>query len=99
MINVELCALVSHVVFWFNYSIENKDRLPYFKVVWRVLIKLFNSLPANKVKNDAITIVMPTLKRIEDFCRTSSPGLEMLQCLKLILTDITIIVSKTPKAI
>jgi len=92
----EFCSLVNVVVFWFNYSVENKDRLSQFKVIWRIMTGLFDKLPANKVKNDCITIVMPVLQRIQTFCHTSSPSMEMLQFLQIVLSDIKSVV--LPKA-
>lgn len=91
-LTVDLCTLVNPLIFWFNYSVENKDRLAYFKVVWRNLTCLLDILPANKVKTDCVQVVMPVLERIDRFCQTSSPSQEMLQFLKIVLTDIKSVV-------
>lgn len=56
------------MVFWFNYAVESKERLPYFKIIWRILITLLDSLPTHKVKTDCICIVLPVLQRIDSFC-------------------------------
>lgn len=85
---MEFCSLVNVMVFFFNYAVENKERLPQFKVIWRILSGLYGVLPTNKLKNDCVSIVMPVLQRIQTFCQTSSPSLEMLQFLKIVLSDI-----------
>ena len=40
------------------------------------------------VEIDCIQIILPTLQRVETFCKTSSPSLEMLQFLIVVFTDI-----------
>ena len=87
------------MVFWFNYAVESKERLPYFKIVWRILISLLDSLPTQRVKTDCISIVMPVLQRIDNFCQTSSPSQEMLQFLKIVMGDLsTTVLPKAHKA-
>jgi hypothetical protein len=84
---LELYALINPLIFWLDYSIERPDRLPLFKLVWRTLNILLNQLPQKKLEIDALKIILPVLHRVNDFCQTSSPPLEMLQFLLIVLGD------------
>jgi hypothetical protein len=91
MLSLELCSLVDPLLFWLNFSIEKQDRLPYFKVVWCTLTKLIEMLPKRRgigMNIDCISIIMPVLYRVDDFCQSSSPSQEMLQFLFVVFLDI-----------
>ena len=52
------------------------------------------------VEFNCITIILPTLLRVESFCRTSSPPQEMLQFLIVVFTDFkSFLISKARKSI
>ena len=86
-----MCQLIDPVVFWLNFAIEKPERLSYFKAVWGTLTKLVQIIPSRKeigFEFSCIQVIMPSLQRVESFCKTSSPSLEMLQFLIIVFTDI-----------
>lgn len=84
-ITLEMYALINPLIFWLDYSIERPDRLPMFKAVWRTLNHVIDKLPSTKVDIDMVKIIMPILEKVNEFCLTSSPPLEMLQFLIIVL--------------
>lgn len=86
-----MCQLIDPVIFWLNFSIEKPERINYFKAIWATLTKLVQIIPGKKeigVEFNCIQIILPTLQRVEVFCKTSSPSQEMLQFLITVFSDI-----------
>lgn len=78
MITLELYALINPLIFWLDYAIERPERLSLFKTVWRSLNLVLSRIPQKELKIDIVKIILPVLAKINDFCQSSSPPLEML---------------------
>lgn len=82
--------LVEPLVFWMEYSIRTRDKLPLFRQIWQVL-KLITQqccLPGHKLNVDLIATIFPHLEKVKDVCMNNTPSLDMLHFLQLVLADI-----------
>ena len=91
LIALEMCQLMEPIIFWLNFTIERPERLNFFRAIWNTLGKLVQIIPKRKeigIEFSCISIILPTLQRVEVFCKTSSPSLEMLQFMITVFGDI-----------
>jgi hypothetical protein len=75
--------LVEPLIFWMEYSIRTRDKLPLFKQIWQVLKTISQQCcpPKNKVKVDLIATIFPHLQKVKDVCMSNTPSLDMLHFL------------------
>lgn len=83
-------AFAEPLIFWMEYSIRTRDKLPLFRQVWQVLKAITQqcSIPRHRLKIDLIATVFPHLQKVKDVCMNNTPSLDMLHFLQLVLADI-----------
>ncbi|CDW83869.1 UNKNOWN [Stylonychia lemnae] len=90
MLSLELYALINPILFWLDFSLEKLDRLSLFKMTWKTLLKILSVLPEKLIDIDEITVILPVLQKVNNFCQQSSPQLEMLQFLQIVFQDLLV---------
>ena len=87
--------LLPQLIFWLEYSIDREDRLQLFQQLYQTVKEIMESVPTNgrsrEQQLNVVQIIMPTLRRTNDFLTCNSPSLPMLKFLEITLSDIQMI--------
>ena len=79
-------------MFWLEYSIDREDRLQLFTQLYQTIKEVLESIPTNGRSRDnqlnVVQIVMPSLRRTNEFLKSNSPSLPMLKFMDIVLSDI-----------
>ena len=88
----EMYLLLPQLMFWLEYSIDREDRLPLFTQLYQTIKEVLESVPTNGRSREnqlnVIQIVMPSLRRTNEFLKSNSPSLPMLKFMDIVLADI-----------
>lgn len=84
---VELFSLLNPLIFWLSFSMATEGRMELFKQTWQCTSNLLNSL-RETINFDMNTFLFPILGKVNEYCKSSSPTLPMLQFLQIVLKDL-----------
>lgn len=85
-----ILPLVDSLIAVMNYALASKSRLPLFKQVWPILVRILSNKPSQIKQIQSLTIenlILPHLQKVSQFCQQSSPSREMLEFLQIVLKE------------
>ena len=84
--------MLPQLMFWLEYSIDREDRLQIFTQLYQTIKEVLESVSTNGRSRESqlnvVHIMMPSLRRTNEFLKTNSPSLPMLKFMEIVLSDI-----------
>ena len=84
--------LLPQLMFWLEYAIDREDRLQLFTQLYSTIKEVLESVPTNGRSREnqlsVVHIMMPSLRRTNEFLKHNSPSLPMLKFMDIALGDI-----------
>ena len=89
---INIKSLLKPLIVWLEHIVNNKNsKIDVFKSIWIVLNDILNFIPLRHQDVTSNDIALPLLWKVCKFCESSSPSVQMLNFLLIVLSSIKVI--------